>query len=85
MEDELIYSPLQFKVTRDGVTVDISIYRSASEVDWILEVEDHTGGSTVWDDRFPADQTALDEAMSAIETHEGPLRCTRSQYRCAAC
>jgi uncharacterized protein len=32
-----------------------------------LEVVDHLGGSTVWDDPFPTDPAALDEAMAAIE------------------
>ena len=32
-----------------------------------MEVVDHLGGSTVWDDRFPTDQAALDEAMATIE------------------
>jgi hypothetical protein len=66
--DELITSPLARKITRDGVTVGICIYRGASEDGWLLEVEDQDGGSTVWDDRFPSDQAALDEAMQIIET-----------------
>lgn len=65
---ELIDSPLSRKVTRDGITVEISIYRSSAENDWVLEVVDQNGGSTVWEDRFSTDQAALDEAMSAIET-----------------
>ncbi len=67
-EDELINSPLERKVTQDGITVGIYIYRSASEVGWILEIEDQDGGSSVWDDRFATDQAALDEAMTTIET-----------------
>jgi hypothetical protein len=31
-------------------------------------VEDHKGGSTVWDDRFATDQAALNEAIRTIET-----------------
>jgi hypothetical protein len=64
---ELIKSPLERKITRDGITVRICIYRGSEEAGWILEVEDQDGGSTVWDDRFPTDQAALDEAMQAIE------------------
>jgi hypothetical protein len=66
--DELISSPLARKITREGVTVGICIYRGASEDGSILEVEDQDGGSTVWDDRFPSDQAALDEALQIIET-----------------
>lgn len=64
---ELISSPLEREVVRDGVTVRICIYRGEPENEWTLEIEDHTGGSTVWDDRFPTDQAALDEAMNTIE------------------
>ena len=67
-QDELVTSPLEREITQDGVTVGICIYRGASEVGWILEIEDQDGGSTVWDDRFPTDQAALDEAMTTIET-----------------
>jgi hypothetical protein len=63
----IIHSPLQRRVTRDGISVDVMIYRGEDEEGWILEVVDHLGGSTVWDDRFPTDQAALDEAMAAIE------------------
>lgn len=66
-EIELVHSPLERTIERDGVTLRIRIYRSASVTDWLLEVEDHLGGSTVWDDRFPSDQAALDAALSAIE------------------
>lgn len=64
---EIINSPLECQVTKDGVTVSICIYRAETEPEWILEVEDAAGGSTVWDDRFPTDRAALDEAMRTIE------------------
>ena len=34
--------------------------------DWSLEVVDETGTSIVWDDLFPTDQAALDEALKTI-------------------
>ena len=65
---EIVMSPLSRDVTQDGVTVKIFIYRSEHDDDeWILEVVDHEGASTVWDDPFPTDQAAMDEAMRAIE------------------
>lgn len=66
-ESDLINSPLERKVTMNGVTVNICIYRGADEDEWILELEDHLGGSTVWDERFLTDKAALDEAMRTIE------------------
>ena len=44
----------------------MEIYRAENE-DWILEVVDEQGNSTVWDDLFPTDQAALDEAMRTID------------------
>ena len=64
---EIINSPLETKITRDGITVEIFIYRGADETGWLLEVRDHEGGSTVWDDRFETDRAAYDEAMRAID------------------
>lgn len=66
-EPELVHSPLEREVTVDGTSVSIFIYRGEPENTWLLEIEDHLGGSTVWDDRFPTDQEALDEALKTIE------------------
>ena len=68
MAPELIYSPLCRKLTRDGIGIEIQIYRDEQDPEWHLEVvEDQEGGSTVWDDTFPTDQEALDEALRTIE------------------
>ena len=44
----------------------MEIYRAENE-DWILEVVDEHGNSTVWNHLFPTDQAALDEAMRTID------------------
>lgn len=62
----IIYSPLNRTVSRNGRNVEVEIYRAENE-DWILEVVDEHGNSTVWDDLFPTDQAALDEAMRTID------------------
>lgn len=69
MEDEyvIIHSPLEQRITRAGITVEILIYRGKDEAGWILEVVDHLGGSTVWDDPFSTDQAALAEALATID------------------
>jgi len=72
-EGELVHSPLERSVTEGDVTVKICIYHGRVEDEWLLEVEDHLGGSTVWDDPFPTDQAALDEALATIE-REGLAR-----------
>jgi len=60
-----MHSPLAQSVTRDGKTVQVDIYEDG-EGGWILEVVDEHGNSTVWDEPFPSDTDALDEALRAI-------------------
>ena len=69
MEDEyeLEISPLCRNETRNGVTIEIHIYKGVDEQDWILEVVDQENASTVWDDKFSTDQEALDMVMATIE------------------
>lgn len=62
----IFYSPLNRSLQRDGKRVEVEIYLSEKD-DWILEVVDEFGNSTVWDDRFSTDQAALDEAMRTID------------------
>lgn len=64
-EFELEQSPLCQKLTDNGKTVKVEIYRGGGS-DWILEVVDEFGNSTVWDDQFPTDAAALEEAKSTI-------------------
>ena len=55
------HSPLGREVTRSGVTVRVLIYRVPSiDMRWTLEVEDHLGGSTCWEDTFATAQEAYD-------------------------
>jgi hypothetical protein len=70
MDDEykIINSPLSRKVTRDGTTIEVLIYRGEHEAAWILEVVDHAGGSTVWEDNFATEQDALNEVYQTIAT-----------------
>ena len=65
-DKKVIYSPLCRDVTRDGITVEICIYR-LEDTEWSLSVDDEAGGSTVWDDLFASDEDALREAMQSIE------------------
>ena len=63
----IVHSPLERRITRDGVSVDVQIYRGEDEPGWLLEIVDHLGGSTVWNDTFSSDEAALAEAMETIE------------------
>ena len=71
-------SPLSQRITRDGVTVEVHIYRGEDNPGWILEVVDQEGTSTVWDDRFATDEAALEEFLSTIEA-EGMASFLQSQ------
>jgi hypothetical protein len=68
-EIQIEYSPLCGDVTRDGLTVRVQIYRIAGRSEgWSLEVVDHKGTSTVWDDLFALDQDAYAEFVKTLET-----------------
>jgi hypothetical protein len=60
-EPNLVHSSLSRMVTKDGVTVEVSIVRLENETAWSMDVVDPSGGSTVWDDLFPSDQEAYEE------------------------
>jgi uncharacterized protein len=68
---DIIHSPLARLLSGEGHTLEIAIYRGADEPDWILEIEDETGTSTVFDERFATDQEALDTALAEIEAEGG--------------
>lgn len=54
-EPNLIMSGLSQRVARDGVTVDVSIFRLESESGLTLEVVNDRNTSIVWDDTFATD------------------------------
>jgi hypothetical protein len=65
-EPNLVYSSLSRMVTKDGVTVEVSIVRLENETGWSVDVVDPSGGSTVWDDLFPSDQEAYEEIERTV-------------------
>ncbi len=65
-EYDLVMSPLCQSVERDGHTVRVEIYSSGKN-DWILEVVDADGNSTVWDGTFESDELALQEFNRTVE------------------
>jgi hypothetical protein len=62
----LIHSPRSGTVTKDGVAVEVCIYRLA-DTNWTLEVVDSEGTSTVWDGEFETDEAAYAEFQETIE------------------
>lgn len=64
---EIENSPLSRKISRDGTTIEVCIYRGGDDRNWTLEVVDHEGASTVWNETFETDQQALDEVLRTID------------------
>jgi hypothetical protein len=65
------HSTLSGEFTRDGVTVEVEIYRTAgSEELWRLEVVSISGGCTRWHQRFATEQEAF-EAFIAMADADG--------------
>lgn len=65
-DPNIVRSGLSGKVSQDGLTVDVEIYRLEAESEWVLEVIDHTGASTVWEDQFASDDDALAAFRAAL-------------------
>lgn len=65
-EIELIHSKYCQSVSRDGKTVRVEIYSSGKD-DWILEVVDEYGNSTVWDEPFSSDDEAFQEFQRTLK------------------
>jgi len=65
---EIEFSPLSRQVARDGVVVDMKIYRLRSAGDlWSLEVVDQENTCTIWTEDFSTDQEAYRAFVSILE------------------
>lgn len=82
---DIVHSPLERTLSGEGHTLRIDIYRGDSEPDWILEIVDEQGTSSVFDERFATDQAALDAALAEIEAEGGMHRfCAKAQAEALA-
>jgi len=66
-DPNIINSGLGGHITVDGQPFTVEIYRLENNPDWILEVVDNEGASTVWDDPFVSDKAAFDELQAVIK------------------
>jgi len=66
-DPNIIYSGLGDHITVEGLAFKVEIYRLENNPDWILEVIDQDGTSTVWDNPFPSDRAAFDELQAVIK------------------
>jgi hypothetical protein len=65
-EPKLVRSGLSRHVTRDGITVELCIYRLEEKAEWSLEVVNAAGTSIVWDDTFSSDDAANEEFLKTV-------------------
>jgi hypothetical protein len=65
-EPNLVRSGLSGTVTKDGVTVEVSIVRLENETSWSLEVVNSSATSIVWDDLFLSDEDAYAELQRTV-------------------
>lgn len=68
VDPEIEHSQLGGEFHRDGTSVRVEIYRLRDQLEgWALEVVDHQGASTVWDETFPTDQDAHRAFLRTVE------------------
>lgn len=69
-QPELIESPLNWSIERNGRRLKVNIVRIATERGWSLEVVNDQNTSIVWDDPFDTDRDA-DAAFRRALADEG--------------
>ncbi|SDG53458.1 hypothetical protein [Pelagibacterium luteolum] len=69
-DPKIITSDLSKTVSKDGVVVEVHIFRLEKETGWALEVVNENNTSTTWDDLFPSDEAAFAE-FTRVVTEEG--------------
>lgn len=66
-DPEIIYSDLSCEVELEGHLLTVEIYKSEINPEWILEVVNEHGTSTVWDIPFIADGMAWRAFENAVK------------------
>lgn len=69
-DPNIVQSSLSRTVSRNGVSVEVMIYRLEHDPKWGLEVVNEAKTSTVWDDLFDTDDEA-NEAFKRTLAEEG--------------
>ncbi|WP_026617188.1 hypothetical protein [Ensifer aridi] len=67
-EQQFEFSELSGEFVDDDVTVMLRIYRPAgTNLDWMLEVLDEEGNTTVWEGTFDTDRDAFEEFLATVQ------------------
>lgn len=64
-DPEIITSRFRGRFSKDGITVDVQIYRLDGPP-WTLDVVDTESTPIVWDDPFPTDEAAYAQFLRAV-------------------
>ena len=67
-DPNIIHSGLGGDIQIEGQAFTVQIYALENDPNWILEVVDLDGTSTVWEDPFPSDKAAHEALLAVIET-----------------
>jgi uncharacterized protein len=80
-DPKIIDSKYSGTFTRDGLTVEVCIYR-LEDTKWTLEVVDREGNSIVWESEFETDAAAHAEFLRSVEIEglDGILRDPRTLH-----
>lgn len=73
-QSRILMSELSQRVTLEGMTVDVQIFRIGAEDDWILIVANESGRTNRWDDVFSSDIEAM-AAFQIVAQEEGLAAC----------
>lgn len=69
-DPNLVVSGLSGTQSRDGIVVEVNIFRLETDTQWSLEVVNENGTSIVWDDQFDDDDAAF-KAFECVVAEEG--------------
>ncbi|TCU53753.1 hypothetical protein EDF58_1103 [Novosphingobium sp. PhB57] len=67
IDPPIIDSPHSQTFIQDGVTLRVVIFKLEEDEGWTLEVVNEAGTSTVWEEPFDSDMTALNAFKRAVE------------------
>lgn len=62
----IVTSGISRHVTKDGITMELCIYRLEEVPHWTMEVVHGTGTSIVWDETFSSDDAANKESLKTV-------------------
>lgn len=69
-DPNFVTSSLSGSQSKDGISVEVNIFRLENENQWTLEVVNEKGTSIVWEDQFADDDTAF-RAFGQVVADEG--------------